>query len=234
MNFSDLQTAVIDRTGRPDKVTVIQDALNNGLKKLMRSHPFDKMRKTATLVYNSGDTQVAMPSDVHQLVTVTFQDPSIPTASYPLILIRKTQFLKMFPNVTGSVISGRALFCCRDDQNQVLLLDRHSIGTFHIVITYTFHQKFVLPTDEPLIPGVDEALVAYATASVYRAIQMYDDAKAWDMQFAVLMRDLVLDVEREIGLSTVAKEFENARPRSSTNPPWLDPFDGRRDSIQGW
>lgn len=235
MNFLQLQSMVTEHTGRPDKiVSVAQDAINNALKKLFRSHPWDKMRQTTTLSMNLNDITIQMPKNVHEIITTTFQDPAIPTASYPLLMYRKTTFLTMFPNVAGSVIQGRPLFGCRDDANQVILLDKKSNGSYNVTLVYSVIQKLILPTDEPIINGCDEYLIAVGTAQVYRSIQMYEDAKMWDTQAMTILRDLIIDVERETGLSVVAKEFTNVRPRSSTNPPWLDPFEGHNESISGW
>ncbi len=226
MKRSELRTLVIENTGRSDKTTLINNQLDFAIQKLSRIHPFDKNRPETSVALATGAISVQLPADVDQIITINFADPAIPTVGYLMVLLRKTQFLKMFPNVAGSVVTGRPLYSYRDKDQ--LYINTKSNGNYILSITYQRLMAFQTDTDECPIFGADEVLVAAATAAVYRSMQMYQDAAQWNSETASLLKLLVIAEEREIGVDFIAKEWKNEPEYPYPNAPWLDPFAGRR------
>ena len=221
-----LQQQVISRTGRSDKAQDINHFLNWGMDRLSEIHPWDCLRPEINNPINELDTQFQIPEWVDQIIEMRLLVPASPTLSYPMELHRKTWFVKQFPNVVGSTITGRPLYCYRDENT--IFLDRKSNGSYNILCTVYAIRHFLSDQDKPRIPRADEALIAYATARLYEAVQMYEDAQYWMAQFNNIARSLINQEERELGVRFVADEWTRKQP-VQTNQPWLDPFEGHQD-----
>jgi len=223
MMKSELRDLVIGNTGRTDKTDLINDSLDFGLTTISKISLFDDLRKQAEVSLASGISSVQLPSDVFQIVEIRFIDPAAPTNSYQMILWRKREFTKRFPNVAGSLITGKPLNCYREKSS--LFFDRILQFPYTLRLTYYYLDVFENDSDSPSLIGIDEALVAYATASVYRSIQMYKDAEYWDSQFKALINNFKLANDAEVA-AVVACEPWRRDNRPNPNAPWLDPFQG--------
>lgn len=223
MQFDDIVNLVIQETGRSDKETQISQYVTFGFADLCRKHPFDSLRKETDTQINVLDTQMQIPADVNQIVELRLLVPSSPTLSYPMELKRKVWFTKQFPNVVGSTITGRPLWCYRD--NNQIYFDRKANGVYAVRITYFPFSWFKGATATSGIHDADEALVAYATSRTYRSVQMYEDAQIWFSEYGRLAKELINAVQREIGVRVVADEWTR-RGNIQPNQPWLDPFAG--------
>jgi hypothetical protein len=216
---------VIANTGRQDKVGVINDGLDFGLRQVCRTHPFDELRPEFDVGIVATDTRVQLPKMIKQIVELRLLVPGSPVLSYPMELMRKKGFVEVFPNVTGSTITGRPLYCYQD--GDFLFLDRKSNGTYTIRMTALVNGVFESDTDETPIRDIDDILIAYATSHLYKSVQLYDDATYWQGQFAGLLRSEINAVQKQIGVHVVAKEWSTRQP-IQTNQPWLDPFEGHK------
>lgn len=229
MRRSDLRTRVFNNTGRSDKTSVTNDGLDFGLKKLCQTYPFLALRAgEMDISFVATNLSIGLPQDMRQIVELRLIDPSSPTLSYSMVLLRKTDFVSRFPNVAGSPVSGRPYFCYRDGNR--LYFDKKSEGSYTVRLTKYVIQKFNGDSDECAVPDSDEILIALSTAFVYRSIQMYDDAAQWDREAARLTQLAVMTEDREIGLKSVACEWASS-PQIDTNIPWLDPFAGHESGY---
>lgn len=222
----ELLDLVKSNTGRTDKDTVIDQGLNFAIQRISQRQPFDELRNEFDCQIVENDTQTQLPSDLDQIVELRLIVPSSPTLSYPMELWRKTKFIKLFPNVIGSTITGRPLWCYRD--RNMLYLDRKSNGTYTIRITGFKLGVFSNGFAGDPVTEADECLTAYATHYLYKSIQMYADAQFWFGEYNQLFLELVNAKQREIGNSSIATEWSRTRP-VQPNQPWLDPFEGHRN-----
>lgn len=221
MEKSALNAMVVLNTGRTDKVTLINQFLDFAILELSKLHPFDEERTEADTAITTGQTQVQLPDFLHKIVELRLLVPNSPVLSYEMFLTRKREHVKDFPNVGGSSITGRPYFCAVD-KNQ-LLFDRICDSNYTIRLTFTTQGHFDTDSSEPTVKGSDEALIASATAQLYRSVQMYEDAMAWEARYRQLTQQLVNDALRELGVNVVARPWTRKSP-IFINEPWLDPF----------
>lgn len=225
MNRIELATLVVQNTGRTDKIPLINKSLIFAVKRMSELFPFLELRRECDTPIQPLDTQIQIPSWVDQIVELRMVDPATPTMSYPMELHREVWFVSRFPNVVGSTITGRPLYCYR--RENLLFLDRKSSGDYICRLTATCKADLITDFSEVSIKDADEAIIAYATSSVYRSIQMYQDGQNWDQRFKELTTILVRAKERELGVHFVADMWSNELP-IKPNQPWLDPFDSGR------
>lgn len=221
----DLQAMVIENTGRSDKTTLINNSLNFALKELSRLYPFAYNRPEADYSVAAASTYKALAARLNQIVEIRLIDPAVTTFSNPLTIMRKVPFVRMFPNVAGSAITGRPSHVYLD--GVTVYFNCITLATYTLRVTYYQLDRFVDDTTVATIPDADEVLVAYATANTYRGLQMYEDAAEWDKMFLRLSRSLINQAEKDIGNQNMAREWTNSdrAPESSGgNPPWLDPW----------
>lgn len=217
----ELIDTIIGTTGRDDKEDQIVEGLNFGLVNLMSKHPFDKMRKEISISISSGDYQAQIPDGVGQLCEGRLIQPLSPVLSYPLVFIRKLTHVRMYSNPSGSSITGKPYVCYRDANK--IVFDRICDASYTIRLTTLIVPKLRNNGEQQLIQTADEALVAYATAWVFKGITQFEAAVYWDNQYKEKVQDLINFVIREIGLTTVAREWTR-EPKVSRNNPWEDPF----------
>lgn len=230
MNKAQLRALVIDNTGRTDKSTTINTALDFALQSMCRIYPFDSLRKEGDIPINAGDTQAQLPSIMFQITEARLVDPGNPTFSYSMEIMRKNVFVKMYPNVAGMPITSRPFRMYKD--GHTIFFDCIANNPYIIRVTGFSLDVFNSDVSSPLLYNADEVLVAYATANVYRSIQMYDDANVWDMQFKKLFNLFVSSEEKDVGRERIARPWKNPdqTPRNNVIPPWLDPFAGQHEN----
>lgn len=219
---SDLATRVITNTGRTDKTTTTNEGLNEALLQLSRINPFDEIRLDSTLTLASGDSSVTLPDNLLQIVEARIRSDATPTKVRPLVLLRKSDFVRKFPNVGNQTYTGFPLWGYKE--LLTLNLNLRADAEYKIDITYFALNRFVDDDSVSLIPDSDECLIAGATAYVYESIQMYDDAKYWWNKFYTQAQLLAQTSQREIGTTIKAEPWRNY-PHQVVNEP-NDPFQG--------
>ena len=223
MTLVQLRTIVEGTTGRTDKDTLIDASINFALITLSQSYNFLDLQREFDTWVAGGDYKMELPMNLNQIQELRFLVPASPTVSYPMKLERKLWVVEKFPNIAGSSITGRPLWCYREG-NQ-LFFDRKCNGVYCVRITGDVVASYFAEADECPIKNAEECLVAYATAEVYRAIQLYTDAGQWMQKWTLLRTNLINAKQRETGTQFVAEPWSRDR-RPQTNEPWLDPFQG--------
>ena len=223
MTKAELRTLVQANVGRTDKDTVINNALDFALTTLSQTELHDDLRRELDSTCVISSTFVQLPSTLSQLLDVRLVDPTNPSLAYPLVILRKLEFVRMFPNVPGNAITGRPTFSFVEAGK--LNFNCITQAEYTIRITGFFLGEFFADTGENPIKNADEALTAYATANLYESIQMYDDAARWQGQWKFLVKNLINAKQKELGVSFVARPWVRNTAIES-NAPWLDPFAG--------
>jgi hypothetical protein len=222
---ADLIGLVIANTGRSDKYTPIVNWFNVGLVRIASLHSWKDLRVQADVSVVTNDTTAALATSVKSLVELRLIDIASPTLSFAMELRPKQWFVERFPNVAGSPISGRPYFCYR--AGTTLYLDRKCNSSYTIRYTYQKTAEFAGNLDESQSPitEIDDVLVAYVTAEVFRAIGQYEDANYWDQRFGNLLAAAIKDDEDETGVRYIAEQWAQ-RSDVFLNQPWVDPFSG--------
>ena len=218
-----LADTVVRNVGRPDKLQVAKEELNNALKAVFMERPWRDYWIDDTVSFAAGDTSVALANDALTIIEARCILPLAPAMSYPIMLMRKPEFMKLFPNVPDQSIHGRPVITWLD--GTTLRFDRISDGQYNIEYTYMPLSELLGDTDVCLIPNSDEVLIAYATMKVYMSIEMYDNASVWKSEYGRNLMTLINFIQRQPANIDVARPWVRKRP-VNPNPPWLDPWQG--------
>lgn len=176
MTLSELRDLVLLNLGsRTDKNTLIDAQINAGYRQAVQRHAFKGLTTESDLTLTSGVSAVTLPVTAHQIVELRLIDG---TASTPLKLLSKVVATRNLPN-PDSYNTGIPQWAY-EENGTLYVLPRPSQaftvrGTFLAVA-----ETLTADSDEPVVVGLENALVAYATSKVFGSLQMYEDAQFWN------------------------------------------------------
>ena len=216
MNRLEIRNLVIDTTGRSDKESLINSAINIALNKVSSSHLWNDLLTEASLTLTVDATSVSIESDVRRLVEVRVLDG---LSSYKLRVRSMDWVVKMFPDL--SIHSSRKP---RYGYLQVTTL--HFVPKYDSTYTvkysyYKLHPDLTNDTTNILILQADEAVIAYATHWVFKSLQLHEDANQWLGLFAVELAN-AKRADRSSAVEFVADQ--RGRNVYTSGDYWFDPF----------
>lgn len=180
MNRKTIRDLVIETTGRTDKEALINSAINIALNKISSEHHWNDLLIEATVALVVDATSVSLASDVRRLTEVRFLDG---LSSYKLQIRPMAWVVKMFPDL--SIYSkGRPRYGYLQGTTLHFIPKSDSTNT----IKYSYYKLNADLTDDTTnisILHAGEAVIAYATYWVFRALQLHDDANQWFASFII-------------------------------------------------
>ncbi len=211
-----LRTKVkINLGNRTDKDSVINDGLEEGLKRAMEVYPF-KTRQTETdITIVENDTHFHLPTDTLDLIEARLIDG---TSSYPIAIKDKKWLTDRWANI-AACSTGKPVFGY--EENGIVYLYPISNGSYTIRITTRVKPTFnALDATENPIPTLDFALVCFATSYVFMSVQLFDFAIPWDNKFVGAVTSAI-NVDKRSRDTAVVKKFE---PFGEEVPPVIEPY----------
>jgi hypothetical protein len=216
---------VIENTRRRDKESLILTAIGFALNEIAQLHDFKLMRVEADVSFTSGDMSIAIPNDAVQLGEIRFVESDESLVAYPIALVTKNYSVRTYPNA-AAVAAGRPSELYENGGQ--LYFNAPSDGDYILRMTYfKYPEEMTQGTDTPLIPKIEQAIVAYCTSYVFRSIQMYGDGDQWMNRFRESIMVAIGADKRRSGTVPKLEPFPG-RPTSPIVPPYLDPF-ARKD-----
>lgn len=218
MQRSEIETLVVEATGRTDKTSLIRSGINLGLREISAQRLWSDLQTSADVSITTGSSYVDLATDLSRLVEVRVIDG---TLSRQLLVRPKTWVTSKFPD-PASDSTNRPLFGYLEGKR--LYVVPYPNQNFTIRYTYfRVHPDLSADSDEVLIRGIDAALAAYATYWVFNSIEKSEDAQRWYSTYA-----MHLETAKKLDMSNPAVKFV-AEPRSDseaypTGDWWLDPL----------
>jgi len=174
--LSELVARVRGNIARGDKDDLIRGWLNEGLLELARLHDWRVLDTRATIYTEPGVELSELPGDLRVLQAVRVDSWLVPEV-HPLEMDR------MRPS-TRTVLKGRpryyALQGNKGSSRQHIRWLPVPDAAYPVELQYSRWPKpMAADDDEPELPNVDDALIAYATAEGFMHLQLYEDAAAW-------------------------------------------------------
>lgn len=216
MNRLEIRNLVIDTTGRSDKESLINSAINIALNKVSSSHLWNDLLTEASVTLVVDATSVSLESDVRRLVEVRVLDG---TSSYKLRIRPMDWVVKMFPDLSVRS-SGKPRHGYL--QGTTLHFVPKSDDTYTVKYSYyKLHPDLINDTTSILILQADEAIIAYATHWVFKSLQLHNDASQWLGLFAIELAN-AKRADRSPAIEFVADQ--RGRNVSASGDYWFDPF----------
>jgi len=207
-------------TRRDDRDENINLYLNFAQGEVARVHNWEDLEVETQVGFAQGDWSLPLPPGTIRVVSVLFNNG---TLSYPVCIRPKTVVRRMFPQAVASISQARPNVAWEENRNLYWLPPSDADYTFSITSVQK-SPELTLDTQECLIQGIDQALIAYATYNVFMAVQQYTDAQAWLSKYR---NDLGIAIESDRnkpGREFIGQPFPEINPVGI--PPWQDPFAG--------
>jgi len=171
LNKTTLRNKVIEITGRSDKGSLIDYGLDLSLKNIFRTHSFRELYDTVSLIISSG--VVSLPNDFRTLIEARYSSGN---TAYSLV-VKSGLWVKMnYPDIENST-TGIPKYCYISGGN-LILAPKPEDDSESIQITYKKTPSFNLNIDH-----MEDIILAYTVALVFRSIDMPDVALYWDNEF---------------------------------------------------
>ena len=174
---AELRTRVVAITKRTDKTTVINEALDMGLADAAWPHDWREMKSIETLSASAGDTSISLPTGTHHVSEARFING---TQSHKLIILPRTRFLRMFPNVADAQ-ETKPQYVYVD--NDTMFFNGPLSDDFDIYATCYILPSFTDDSTENPISVLNNALTYFMLSFLYDSMEMFSAARVWDGRY---------------------------------------------------
>lgn len=219
LTFLQMQNLVVENAmGRSDKLATIKTAINLAVQEIGKIHPWRALRVQSDYALATDDFSV----EIEALDIIEARAIITDNESYPIKILRKDFFVRRWPNVEVTPISGRPLECYYE--NGVLFFaPRSGTDTYVLRVTrISLPDALIVDADTTLFDA-SMAIIAWASSYTLASIGMAELSPTWDQRYTASLANAVRAEKRGLGVTEERQEFgTDSQPSSST--PWLDPF----------
>lgn len=216
-NRGELRSLVIESTGRSDKASLINSALDFGLRRISAARLWSDLLVEATATLASGADTVALATATERLTGVRVIDGN---ASRSIQIRLKSWLRQRFPN-PSTFTAGKPVW------GYITGTTLHIIPTAdqaYTIETSYFRVEPVFADDNAttVITGIDDVLVAYACFWVFQSVQQMEAAQQWFQIYSGLLLSAI-EVDQSDHVVRFQADIRGARPIQNADY-WLDPF----------
>jgi hypothetical protein len=203
--------------GRSDKTDVINAGIDEALTDIGQAHNWFDLISQTDLVTVASVAYVTLPTGYHRILEVRHINS---TSSWPIPIFPKKRIVEVYPNQVALakgapqiayIEAGRINYSPIPDQ------------VYTVRVTY-----YSLPTCAandgayPTLSTCDKSIVSYATAYLFRSIQLFQEAQYWDNRYRQGLAEDIHDDKTRPELDLIMQSV----PAQPVDPvtPWLDPF----------
>lgn len=196
-----LIAAVVGNTQRSDKTAIIATGIDLGLVEICARHSFKQHRVNSSAALVADESTLSLPTDCLQLIGVRVKrGDGVDTADQPGAVVdikAKAELVQLYPDLTDAAVTGVPKYCY--EENGVLTFLPKANLSYEIQITYDTLE--VLTSDEDTVNAtmIDSALIAYATAYLFRSISMFQSAQVFMAEYERALFHIILSDERRPG-----------------------------------
>jgi len=220
MNRSQIRELVVQATGRTDKTSLINSAIDLAVQEISAQRLWSDLLVEASVSTSANTSYVTLASAADRITEVRVFDGSTDPA-WPLKVRDKSWLVGKIPNFaalstgepTYGYLEGRKLYL-------VPIPD----GAYTIYYSYyRQHPSLTSDSSSVLIRGTDRAVAAYASFWVWQSLENHEQADKWLLTYFALLNS----AKRLDGGDSVVKTLIDSRGDESpisTHQYWLDPF----------
>lgn len=187
MTRSELREQVFLNTNRRDKTDVVNNALDLGLREIIRRINWKSQRVTVELPVEVGVSQVNLPDNCNDVITVrVYETPDdttdeSQTSASNIEILTKRQILDYAPGLASDTSGKPAVAYI--EANTLYFMPAAS-SPYTIEVTYhAIVDSFEDDDTETPVPAFENALIAWATSRTFMSVQLYTDSQAWMMEY---------------------------------------------------
>lgn len=194
--------------------------LNNAMLALARKHDFKELTKTYTGATVTSQKTYSQPASTKILYNVRVQDG---TNSRKLIPVIQKHLDRVVPYPEGET-TGIPVWYSEYGQSFDVLPLPDAVYTMYVRVQ--LWPTTVTATTDTITynSDKDDIIVAYMTKEAFQHYQMYEDAKIWNDDFKLKIKDAILTDDAQPDWDPVARGFNSARNTPFVGEPWNSPF----------
>lgn len=219
MTREEIRDLVVEATGRTDKTSLINSAINIALEELSSRRSWSDLLVNTQVSLDEGEVSVDLASNTTRLIETRIVDVSGSPAS-DLKIKQKTWIVKRFPNPPAAA-AGRPIYGYLEGQTLYFIPVTNAAYDLKYSY-YRLHPALTSDSDSVLIRGASSAIVAYTVYWVFQSLERNKEAQVWFGTYATKLA-AAMKVDRD---NTVV--LTQATPRGPEPPIhseyYLDPF----------
>lgn len=223
MTLLELRSSVIANTRRTDKVAYINESINFALKEIVQFEPFKTLRSETDLFIDSLSNYVSLDGFIGQVLqvrllpapaeagegeAVTLSEES-PGFDVPILDQRTIQ--QKFPDLQ-SQSSGVPQACYLTNNRIVFTPPVNKAYTVRVLLD-SFAPKLENDDEVTPLPELDNAVIAWASARVFKSLGLWEDARGWEIEYEKALRLAKRADNREPGKIRQMRGAMEQRPR---------------------
>lgn len=223
MTLLEITQSVINNTRRSDKVDYIHESVNLSLKEIVQLEPFNLLRSEVDDTLPAGQNSIQFPLGAAQLVQVRVWPPTTeipandPTAlstanlAYEVRIMDQRTLGSWFPNLQ---LNSRGIpeYCYATSTSIIFIPPTSETRMVRILID-GYAPELELDTDESPLPSCDNAVIAWATARVFKSLGLFADSEQWDAEYMKAIRYAKSENQRKPGQLRQMRGAQTIRPR---------------------
>ncbi len=171
---ANIKTLVQGYTGKSNKDTLIETLCNLALNEAVRRHPFADSRSFASVASVVGETSIALPATLVNIISIeVVDDDDVST----LVALKPAWWWAKHAGSNANAGNGRPQYANKQGSNLVFSCGFDEIYT--VRIGYSYYPTFALDTTECPIPVLETFVVNYVTAHVFLSIEEKENFAVW-------------------------------------------------------
>ena len=178
LTLTELLTRVGYNTNRSDLTTRVTAYLNDGLREMARRHQWRDLHIERSATLTAGTYRYAFPSDMDKFMGIRIIDD----AESEWLKARTKSWLNRYEPYPDGESTAKPEFVCVDGGYFEVYPRPDEAYTVWINIT-KWPATLSNLSDTPDIDGVDDVLVAYATAQAFLSLGQHENGQQWIMEF---------------------------------------------------
>jgi hypothetical protein len=202
----------LEGTGSADRSQLAGDAIGEALLEAAQLHNFQSMSEEVPVTFATDSNSFALPEGTFQVKEVRLLNDN---TSYTLNLRQKRWITRHFPNPTFYTSSYPSYAYT---EGGLLYYMPKANADYTGVMTITRIPTLAGDDDELEPSLLATYVIAYATAEVYRSVEMFDEAAVWDNKAAQRLQ-LAIIADRKSEEEVILDQYPDAN-----EDPYIDKY----------
>lgn len=220
MTRDEIRAVVISHTQRRDKADVVDAAIQLALTEISLIHEWRGLRVEHVKEIAQDEPFITLDAASFQVIEARVHDGDY---WYPLEIRSKTYVTTKYPSESGFQRSRPVI--AYEDLGRLYVLP-YPERQYEIKINSFQLHPTISATGEPIVRALDSAIIAWATAEVFRGIEKFTEAQHWLQEYGRRLQ-IALAAERRTHFQKVASAVDEPSPQHLVEP-WRSPF------MKGW
>jgi hypothetical protein len=179
MNRLQLREMVIANLGsRSDKNTIINSVLDMALARVLSTERWTFTNVDVSIDVEDGDSYVTLPNDCGKIMSLTLVDGT----SILGVIEKNLDWFKRYLTTISTTTKSTPTICAQE--GSILQIYPPADKAYSLNVSYMLSTTLTSDSSTTPSPILDEPIIAYATAYVFKSLQMFQESSLWEQAYA--------------------------------------------------